>query len=367
VYYPDARDFAGAGQIRLSAGQPGAANFNLTLEPFQTVTAAGLFRGNGTGGATAPSGPLAADVLDPAGHPLPYIAQYDEASHEIQAMLPDGTYTLLLRGFRNPELGSEINSHSSRAIRRAGASVGSVDFTVAGHPLTGLRVPLSPQQTSTVQLRYLRSGAGGAPPNGAGKSDSREPISLTVERADALSSSEDDDAPWPADDGQDTIEFTVAQPGAYWLGVLIPQRTLCAGSLTSGGASLAREPAVLSPFASTPAMELTLRDDCAQLALTLPQAQSVFLPGEEPFYNVYVVPDFDSVQDIPPMTMHPSSGPTLKLDGLTPGSYHVYTFLTPVHLEYRNPAALAASPNAGQQVTLSPGATSNLVLEAPGS
>jgi hypothetical protein len=62
------------------------------------------------------------------------------------------------------------------------------------------------------------------------------------------------------------------------------------------------------------------------------------------------------------MTMHPSSGPTLTIDGLTPGSYHVYTFDSPVHLEYRNPAAL---PSSGQQVTVSSGTTTNLTLEVP--
>jgi hypothetical protein len=56
----------------------------------------------------------------------------------------------------------------------------------------------------------------------------------------------------------------------------------------------------------------------------------------------------------------------LTLESLTPGSYHVFTFDAPVRLEYRNPAVLAAMPNPGQQVTLSPSATSNLVLEVPG-
>jgi hypothetical protein len=90
-----------------------------------------------------------------------------------------------------------------------------------------------------------------------------------------------------------------------------------------------------------------------------------FVPGEEPFYTVYVVPDFDTVQDIPPMTVHPSSGPTLTLDGIAPGSYHVYTFDSPVHLEYRNPAALAALPNAGQAATVVAGSTSSMTLEVP--
>jgi hypothetical protein len=64
------------------------------------------------------------------------------------------------------------------------------------------------------------------------------------------------------------------------------------------------------------------------------------------------------------MTMRPSSGGTLTLNGLTPGSYHVYAFNAPVSLEYRNPAALAAVAGGGQPVTLAAGATANLMLEA---
>ena len=98
--------------------------------------------------------------------------------------------------------------------------------------------------------------------------------------------------------------------------------------------------------------------------MSLPPALASFEAGEEAFYIVYVVPDFDTVQDIPPMTMHPSSGPTLTIDGLAPGNYHVYLFDSPVHLEYRNPAALSALSVQGQQVTVGAGATANLALEA---
>jgi hypothetical protein len=44
----------------------------------------------------------------------------------------------------------------------------------------------------------------------------------------------------------------------------------------------------------------------------------------------------------------------------------VYVFDVPMRLEYRNSSALASLPTQGQSVTLSPGATSNLILEAPG-
>jgi hypothetical protein len=36
-----------------------------------------------------------------------------------------------------------------------------------------------------------------------------------------------------------------------------------------------------------------------------------------------------------------------------------------VELEYRNREALAALPNPGQTVTVSPGSTTNLVVEVP--
>jgi len=165
--------------------------------------------------------------------------------------------------------------------------------------------------------------------------------------------------------GPDQLEMYSAEPGPHWISTEVNDRSLCVDSFSAGGVNLAREPLNVALGASPPPMELTLRDDCAKLALTLPPALADFLPGEEPFYTVYVVPDFDTTADIPPMTVHPSSGATLTVDGLTPGSYHVYVFNEPVRLEYRNPAVLAALPTPGQQVSLSPGTTGNLMLEVP--
>ena len=136
-------------------------------------------------------------------------------------------------------------------------------------------------------------------------------------------------------------------------------------SFTAGGANLGREPLVVGRSGPSAPLSLTLRDDCAGLTLALPASLAGPVAGEEPFYTVYVVPDFNSTSDVVPQTLRPSSGATVTLEGLTPGGYHVYSFATPVALEYRNPEALAALPNPGQAVTLSPGTTSNLVVEAP--
>jgi hypothetical protein len=357
VFFPDARDFAGASRIRLEAGQQASANFNLAVEPFYTVTAIGLFQTPGKP-AAPPSKAYTASVLDPSGHLLPYIAQYDDASHQIQATLPDGSYTLLVRGMARPNFLGDTIPISAAESRSAGAFVGAIDVTVDEHPISGLRVPLGSPHSNSVRLRYQITG-----PLIVGTGN-YESISLTADQADGLPQVESTGL-WFMQPFPDSIEFSVAQPGAYWLGATVPRKGFCAGPFTAAGINAAREPIQLSPLGSSQPMELVLRDDCSTLSLNLPANLTALVPGEEPFLTVYIVPDFDSPTDIAPMSMHPSSGPTLTLDSLTPGSYHVYTFSTPVHLEYRNPAALAALPNPGQQVTLSPSAPASLVLEVP--
>jgi hypothetical protein len=85
--------------------------------------------------------------------------------------------------------------------------------------------------------------------------------------------------------------------------------------------------------------------------------------GEEPSLTVYLVPDFDSAEDVVPITLRPSSGGTMEVKKLTPGSYHAYTFPAPVAFEYRNREVLASLPS--QQVTLDAGTTATLILETP--
>jgi len=356
VYYPDARDLAGSTRIRVSAGSTADANFNLALEPFYPVTAGdssqtGIPGQTKTGMQTS----YTASVMDASGHLLSYVAQYDEITHSLQANLPDGTYVLVVRGFMQPQTQAFGVIGGNREFRRMGALAGSVEFTVEGHPVTGLRFALGSPPAATVHLRFLHNAV-----NSGVTGNSVDPVSFNIDPAggNPMNSGE---GIWSMDIEPDSATFT-AQPGAYWLSGYLPRKGLCAGPLTAGSFNLAREPLVLSLANAAPPMELELRDDCGTLALSLPGVEAAFVPGEEPYYTVYVVPDFDTVVDIPPMTMHPSSGPTLTLDGLTPGSYHVYTFDSPVHLEYRNPAAL---PSSGQQVTVSSGTTASLTLEAP--
>jgi hypothetical protein len=359
VYYPDVRDLAGASRIRLTNGSQAEANFSLALEPFYPVTATGAARADAPG-AVKDDGlaGYTSVIMDATGRQLPYPAQFDPTTHTLQANLPDGTYILVVRGSR---LGSDAGDRPiSGRLARPDAMAGSVEFTVAGHPVTGLRVPLAPPQPAIVHLRVVHTATTSA----VSISNGNELVRLALDPADGVPLGSGDTT-WTMEGDSDSIRFT-AQPGSYWVNAYVNRRALCAASLTAGSFNLAHEPLAMSLAAAPPPMELTLRDDCGTLSLNLPPTLSAFLPGEEPFYTVYVVPDFDTVVEIPPMTMHPSSGPNLMLDGLTPGSYHVYAFDSPVHLEYRNPAALAELSNPGQQVTVTAGTTATLALEVPG-
>ncbi len=354
VFYPDAREFAGAGLIRLSAGSQADANFTLALEPFYPVSvSAGAQTAGGERGAP---GSFTATVMDASGHALPYTAQFDDTTHSLQVDLPDGNYSMTVRGAMAPSLADT----RARGSERNNVVTGTVQFAVAGHPLPNLRVPLAAPPQNVVRLRFLHTANARPAAQSGGGGDL---VNLSIDLADSVPNAGNENL-WTMNNDAESIVFT-ARPGSYWVTAFLPRRSVCAGSFTAGGSNVAREPLVLSPNAAPPPMEFVLRDDCGTLTLSLPPALASFEAGEEAFYIVYVVPDFDTVQDIPPMTMHPSSGPTLTIDGLAPGNYHVYLFDSPVHLEYRNPAALSALSIQGQQVTVGAGATANLALEAP--
>jgi hypothetical protein len=367
-FYPDARDLAGAAKIRVGNGEEAQANINLTLEPFHAVTATATFpddRAGAAGAATDHSGlNFAGAVIDAQGHTLPYAVPYDLATHTIQALLPDGTYSLLLtataRFIIRLQPGGGTGSILPSFTPNAWPYVGSVDFTVAGHAISNLRVPLSVARRNAVRLSVVHAASSIPPTMQSGRGE----VVVTASQAGGwLSDGVSSSFAQGAEAGPLDVEYT--PPGTYWIHARVAQVGMCEASFTGGGANLAREPLALSLSGAPAPLELAVRDDCSKLTLTLPAALAGLTVGEEHAYTVYVVPDFDSTEDVEPLTLRPTSGASITMEGLTPGSYHVYTFSSPVVLEYRNREVMAALPDPGQAVTLAPGATTSLVLEAP--
>jgi len=252
---------------------------------------------------------------------------------------------------------------SGRSFPKQRSLLGLAEFTIDGHAVANLRLPLVPQPGWPIHLRTVRTAQTGT---GSSQGPEYPAVMVTAASAGDATMGEFGVDPIANVAGPDLLELNTVRPGPHWISTQVYDNSVCVDSFTAGGINLAREPLNVALGSSPPPMELTLRDGCAKLTLELPPALSAFLPGDEPSYTVYVVPDFDTTVNIPPVNMHPSSGATLTVDGLTPGSYHVYTFDHPVRLEYRNPAALAALATPGQQVTLSAATTSSLMLEVPG-
>jgi len=361
-FYPDARDLGGAAKIHLHGGEQAEANLSLTLEPFHVVTATAFLPEIGSGlDFDRPAGTtFSAVVADSQGHQLPYMAQYDQATHTVQALLPDGNYEFIVTAARSTMVlrrGGNANT-----LRDEGHYTGAVEFSVAGHAVTNLRIALATAQSNPVQVNMIRTGSqtNGPSPN----MDGGDRVFLTISQTGG----------WIGDGTMNTfavgayagpLNTSFAQPGTYWVHTNLPDKHVCEGSLTAGGTNLGREPLTLGISGSSAPVTLNLRDDCASLTLTLPATASGSGAGEEPSYTVYVVPDFDSTEDVIQQTLRPSTEGKVTWEGLTPGSYHVYVFDKPITLAYHDHATMNALPNAGQTIDLAPSANANLVLEVP--
>jgi Carboxypeptidase regulatory-like domain len=354
LFYPESQDLAGAAKIRLKGGDEAQANFSLTLEPFHPVTATVVLPGRKQDAALSAeqSGMnYSVLVMDGQGRTLPYTAQYDAATRSIQAFLPDGSYSFFITAMASPSRIQITGSHSM--LQTPATMTGQIGFSVSGRAVSNLRIPVSPTHSSPVQVAVTRTST---------ESQGASGVFVTLSQSGGWNSGGMVSS-YAQGTSEGPLETTYTPPGSYWVHTSIAQKWLCEASFTAGGSNLAREPLVLGIGGAAAPLSLALRDDCASLTVSLPASVAGNVAGVERFYTIFVVPDFDSTEDVVPQTLRPSTGGTITVSGLTPGNYHVHAFDRPVALEYRNPAALAAQRNPGRAVTLSPGAKADVVVE----
>ena len=356
VYYPDARDPSGASKITIEPGATVPVNLILAREAFQTVKATAVL----TQALASRNLDFEVQVTDISGRALQYPARIDSSTRTIQASLPDGNYRLAVT--TSPQMRGQgfFSLNSAPGVPGPMPTLqGSVDVQVEGQPVTNLRVALTQTPPMQVQLNLLRSGSGELNPTGS------QFVVTATQAPQSADQLPDESIVTELASGQlpGPLVGPPISPGTYWVHAVATPSGYCESSFTAGGANLAREPLLVGPAGVQVPLELTLRDDCAKLTLSLPETLEDMKSGEEKYYSVYAIPDFDSTANVQPVTLRPSTGGSMTLNGLTPGTYHVYTLQGNAPFEYRNPAALAAQP--GQAVTLSPGATASVVVQVP--
>jgi len=347
LYYPDAADLSTAQKINLQPGDQSSASFMLPLLPLHAVQATIQLPGDAPHDAA-----ISASVLDAQEHYLPWSAQYDSAEKTVQTFLPDSSYTL-----RVSALEQKGHTSASGALRQ-NLWLGSAGLTVSGHDVQISHLPLREAKPLLAQLTIRRNENTGEPSTEA----SRPKVFLRAMPVENdLSDGTVQMLAWNLDPGINKVE-TLA-PGNYRILETIHGSSFCEESLTANGQSLASHPLQVDQNGSAPLVEVTLRQDCASLTLSLPMQLGALLPGVESVWTVWLVPQFNSTVDIAPVTLRASSGGIFTLKNLTPGRYRVFTFNTPAPLEYRNPDALSAL--TGQEITLQPGGSSTLTVEVP--
>jgi hypothetical protein len=357
VFYGGSVDMAGAAIIVLKGGMNVEVNLSLDLTAFHLVHISipkSLTEGNWT---------ISNMLFEHNGQQSLY-PLFEAKDRSLCAYLPDGTYTLVVNASLNREEPPGSFQTSQRRSATSAERMGVLEFDIGGHAESSLRMTLAQVPSSPVYVRYLPG-----PP----KPPSREQGDVEFENADRMrypyiggvrvngSAAKNPALLSSALTADHNYEISAAPPGPYWISATASIPGTCIGEASSMGQNLAQSPWIVGPSGAGAPVEIVVRTDCATLTVEAPSNMASESTGEDMRLYVYVIPEFPSIEEAPAAHIEQIGERRSKFEGLTPGTYRVFTFRTPHSLEYHNPVALKQF-GAGQQVTLEPGGNATLVV-----
>jgi len=243
VYYPNTTDFSTAGEIAVKAGQTAQVNLSVARQEYFPVR---------LGTRYAPVGQPIGVSIWPMGHWGPgWSLGYNPADQSIEGMLPNGNYTV------------EGNSFGEQA------STGIANFSVRGRPVEGPGVQFVANASIGVTVRQefhgeqsVNDGSEGVNARGSAKRAANLHILL---RSLEESSNPSQNAQARVVGGSGGLEYTFpsVRPGRYEVHVTVAGAYVSA--MESGGKDLTREPLVVPLGGSVPPIEITMRDDGAEV------------------------------------------------------------------------------------------------------
>lgn len=354
-FFPDADEADGAEPIVLANGQTVAVNLALTLTQFHLVQV------KVPGSSAGKEQGYSISLLDRAGRKSAY--QVSLQGDTVCAYLPNGSYTLVVSKFL---YASEVVRTSPSSESAPKQLAGSLGFIVEGQPLKDLRLALALVPSTPVLLRYVP----GPPPHVAAKAsvgEREEPeesspgVEVWAQRvADPGNMERAVFQSFPT--GESTLELPALAGGTYRLHAATGGDGVCVGSVTAGGEDMARVPWLAALFAAGAPIEVQVRTDCASLTLNMPVSLPTEGLGEGASLYVYLIPEFDSVADLPETRLEQFGERTATLKNLTPGTYRVFSFREPQSIEFLNPRALEQL-GSGQPVVVEPRGNATLTVE----
>lgn len=328
-YYPAARDFSTSTPLQVSAGATIQADITVTRHAYYNVK---IPVGNAVLGQ-----PMNIQIY-PSGHPGPgYSLGYNPNEKEIQGMLPDGNYTLKA-GMFGPSTMTGISN-----------------FSVNGEPLAGPAINLIPDPSLIVKVKEEFQAAqsniqqGNSEQPGATKQVNVQINLMPIEEFDSGSALVAE----PAQETQDgTLIIHNVRPGQYRVHVL--PAIGYAASVRSDGKDLLHEPLIVGMGGYISPIEITLRDDAAELTVAAEFSQSANRQKQDDAPRqlfVYVLPTEGGETQLNVLFVNWQNASASRQ--LRPGSYRVLVFdREQPGLDYADQETLKKFESKGQLLEL---------------
>jgi hypothetical protein len=310
LYYPNASNFATAAVIKLAPGETFQATMSPTKRRYYPVNL----------GVTNPVANGMEVTVWPEGQPGPgYSLGYNPQDATIQGSMPDGTYTVQVRAY-GPTL-----------------MAGRTNFTVNGIPVAGPAVTLLQGISLPVTVREEFHQTQTEPPVGNfAFSNGPNTIMQNTRRPNYLQVNLIPDEEYglasqtslrpPVDQNDESLVIENVLPGRYRVSTNTGIGYVAA--ITSGSTDLLQRPLIVSGGGTIPAMEITVRDDGAELEGTLdPSKANPDPPVPQGRFGgpqgiVYVVP-VDGMDSRTKLAgLNPDGSFTVQQ--IAPGTYHVF-------------------------------------------
>jgi hypothetical protein len=353
VFYPSSADFAVASPIQLGPGATFQANLSVTRREYYPVKIPV---------ANAAAGAGLGVRIYPLGNPGPgYSLGYNPAEEQLIGSLPDGSYTLEADAYSNGQSGS----------------TGILNFSVHGAALGLPPVTLVPNSALTVNVReQLSSGQsafGDAQDDPAGGfGDGKAPPRANFSNVHVTLTPLDDfggngaRASQPVGAAREhTLAIPSVRPGRYH--VRAESGVGYVASILCGGRDLLREALEVGMGGSSSPIELTLRDDGAEVTGTVEDPSNPnnsLSPNDKvgPESYIYFLPLAGSSGQFRASNGAPDGA--FSEEQLPPGSYLVVAFEQQHHeLESATEETLHKLQPQGQVIQVNAGQKERLRLK----
>jgi uncharacterized protein (DUF2141 family) len=315
-FYPGVADAESATAIELRAG----AKVHIT----QALSRQRLFEVAGVVRGANPDGGFNLTLMNTAGDTAQRTVRIDPKSGEFQIPgVPAGTYMLSARAQERSENGTQ---------ELLPALTASLPIHLKSD-LTGLVLPLGRGISIEVQVH------GAVPPDGT---DNVPQVTVRFVSKEFPQYSPGTMAPPLRGERRATATIDDLLPGAYTVEAT-PNHPGYIASLRCGRVDLLRDDLTVAPGAALPSIEVTLRNDGAQLSVTVtekgqPAAAGVVIYSEEYPRRSLLTQTNDTGR--------------FSLGNLAPGKYQVIALKDAQDLEFRNPAAMEKYLEHASAVTL---------------